>query len=90
MTDAHIRDADSVHLIDDARAKTIACIGKNFSDGSWPYIPGAAPSTEATAWCMLALRNTEAANKANLAAQWLIDKQNADGGWSTAPAAGKS
>ncbi|HEY9720315.1 MAG TPA: hypothetical protein V6C69_22740 [Trichormus sp.] len=90
MTDAHIRDADSVHLIDDAWAKTVACIGKNFSSGSWPYISGAAPSTEATAWCMLALRNGEAANKANLAAQWLIDKQNADGGWSTAPAAGKS
>ncbi len=91
MIDARTNESavESDHSIRGAWAKAITCISRSFSDGSWPYIPNAAPSTEATAWCMLAVRHA-APKIANLAAQWLIDKQNADGGWSTAPAAGKS
>lgn len=57
--------------------------------GSWGYHPGSEPSTEATAWCAIACRNSEASTS-QAAIDYLIAAQNLDGGWSTGPKAGAS
>src|SRR6185437_2126869 len=57
-------------------------------DGWWPYVAGHDESVEATAWCAMACRKNE---KISLAAlKHLIETQNQDGGWSTAPNTGAS
>lgn len=57
--------------------------------GSWGYHPGKEPSTEATAWCAIACRHSEA-SIGKAAINYLIAAQNIDGGWSTGPKAGAS
>ena len=54
-----------------------------FRNGWWPYLPGRGESLEATAWCAIACRNDE--KLAAQAVRHIISRQNADGGWSTAP-----
>lgn len=58
-------------------------IKNNLRDGLWPYFPGQKPSTEATAWCAIAMRDDAAVAESALNA--LIAACNADGGWSTEP-----
>ena len=60
------------------------------NQGAWfPYKAGGESSLEATAWSLIALRKNEALSLA--VADYLAQSQNAaDGGWSTAPGAGRS
>ncbi len=51
--------------------------------GLWPYIAGHKPSTEASAWCAIALRDQSDIAEQALSA--LIAARNPDGGWSTEP-----
>lgn len=55
--------------------------------GWWPYKKNGMPSMEATAWCAFALKDDATAQAAT---RFLVDSQNKDGGWSTAPQAGNS
>jgi Squalene-hopene cyclase C-terminal domain len=65
----------------------LAYIRNQQKDGWWPYSKGHGPSTEATAWCALAVM--AAAEKSSLPAtetiNYLLQTQNKDGGWSTDP-----
>lgn len=54
-------------------------------EGCFPYYPGKTTSIESTAWCSIALRRMDAISKAVPA--FLLNAQNADGGWSTEPKA---
>ncbi|MDZ4833640.1 MAG: prenyltransferase/squalene oxidase repeat-containing protein [Candidatus Melainabacteria bacterium] len=63
---------------------------KQLKDGSWPYKSGQHdPSLEATSWVSLALAGSAPAQMEKVA-QFLVSAQNADGGYSTVPGAGKS
>lgn len=56
--------------------------------GWWPYKVDRGPSLEATSWSAFALSgNTEIAETTS---QYLVENQNKDGGWSTAPNTGFS
>lgn len=63
---------------------------KQLKDGSWPYKPGQhSPSLEATSWVSMAIFSGPQPSLHKVA-QFLISAQNADGGYSTMPGAGKS
>lgn len=57
-------------------------------NGSWPYVPGNAPSTEATVLCALACRDD--VSLATQSLQYLLSLRNADGGWSSGEDLGDS
>jgi hypothetical protein len=64
---------------------------KQLKDGSWPYKSGQHdPSMEATSWVLVALSDCSAPQALEKTAQFLVTAQNADGGYSTEPGAGKS
>lgn len=72
-----------------AGLKVVRHITEQFDKGVCPYRAGGRdPSTEATAWCAVALRNNQAV--AAKATKFLLDSQNKDGGWSSEPGCGKS
>ncbi|HEY9785979.1 MAG TPA: prenyltransferase/squalene oxidase repeat-containing protein [Candidatus Obscuribacterales bacterium] len=73
----------------DAHQRGLTFLKEHLKEGSWAFKPGLKePSTEATAWCAIALRND--AETAQQVLDFLRRTQNSDGGWSTAPGAGKS
>ncbi|HEY9777961.1 MAG TPA: hypothetical protein V6C81_29635 [Planktothrix sp.] len=58
-------------------------------EGGWPYKPGQKEmSTEATAWCGIALRDEQPFARKTWSR--LMETRNNDGGWSTAPNMGLS
>jgi hypothetical protein len=57
--------------------------------GHWSYFASGEASTEATAWCGIACRHLEVPLRRG-AISFLIETQNRDGGWSTAPKVGAS
>ena len=75
----------------DALSRAISNLAQSEQNGWWPYVINRGPSIEATAWCSIALQangfNKESSAKTTT---FLLEKQNADGGWSTAPGCGKS
>ncbi|HEY9755805.1 MAG TPA: prenyltransferase/squalene oxidase repeat-containing protein [Oculatellaceae cyanobacterium] len=74
-----------------AMEKALQNLKDGEQNGWWPYVGQLGPSIEATSWCALALHaaspNKESSTKTT---KFLLEKQNADGGWSTAPGCGKS
>jgi hypothetical protein len=75
--------------VKDALARATEYILKSYGNGSWGYHPSKEPSTEATAWCSIALRERHA-QITQAVTDYLTKTQNQDGGWSTAPRAGPS
>ena len=71
--------------------RAVANLRANEQNGWWPYVNGSGPSTEATGWCSLAMhaadKNETSSKKTT---EFLLSKQNRDGGWSTAPLVGIS
>lgn len=87
------RHPDIASAIDLAAAN----LDSHAQNGWWPYVLDRGPSTEATAWCALALHANRLSKKSsdktdltNKCVAYLLNKQNADGGWSTAPGCGAS
>lgn len=74
--------------VKEAQKRVRNYINRYGKDGSWPFLPGREPSTEATAWCMLSLDDRDPVLPKAL--KFLINLQNEDGGWSTGPSEGKS
>lgn len=74
--------------IDDAINRGLSFILTNQKSGAAPYKPGQSPSTEATAFCGIAARNEYQTSRETI--KFLLDTQHQNGGWSTAPDAGKS
>jgi hypothetical protein len=65
----------------------VAFLSRQAKDGWWPYKKGHGPSLEATVWCAIACRKEgELARKT---AQFLLQSQTEEGGWSTLLGAGK-
>lgn len=75
-------------LLQTARQRASAYLIDNKKDGFWSYGNGNEPSIEATSWCAIALRRD--VDSRLKVSQYLARVQNEDGGWSTAPATGKS
>lgn len=71
-----------------AQERAIHALTTQIKDGALAYKPGGTPSTEATAWCGIALANQK--ETASEVIKFLLKTQNKDGGWSTSPGAGKS
>ncbi|MDX2106272.1 MAG: hypothetical protein SFY67_07710 [Candidatus Melainabacteria bacterium] len=61
---------------------------KDGEKGYWPYKPNGQSSTEATAWCGIALRKNK--DIAQGIALFIADTQLKDGGWSTSSNTGSS
>ncbi len=78
--------------ISDARNSLENYLQENFhkdgENGYWPYKPNGQSSTEATAWCGLALRKNK--NIAHSTASFIAKTQLKDGGWSTTLDSGSS
>lgn len=70
-----------------ARTRDYLSSLQNEKDGWFPYKQGGDPSTEASAWSMLALPDGPALQRAFT---YICNQQNADGGWSTRAEAGRS
>lgn len=68
--------------------KATQYIRSQFNQGWWPYTAGHTASTEATAWCSIALRNDDHIIENTLG--YLANTQRKDGGWTTAPHSGTS
>ena len=74
----------------DSYEKALEYLFKNLSNGSWGYHPNQDPSTEATAWTAIAFSRQSKYEVAKEVSRFLVQSQNADGGWSTSPTIGKS
>ncbi len=71
------------------KAKTLS------AEQAWcPYQPSGGPSIEATCWALIALSHEVAIDEVRLinngVGNFLVSRQNKDGGWSTSAGAGKS
>lgn len=87
----NISHSTQTHSIEQALTKVCSYLEHGGEKGYWSYIPNKGPSTEATAWCALALYAADAKTSAReRAANFLLKNQNKDGGWSTAPVIGQS
>jgi hypothetical protein len=74
-----------------AQEKALQNLKANEQNGWWPYVDQLGPSIEATAWCSLAVHAVAPDRESNSkTTTFLLEKQNSDGGWSTAPGCGKS
>src|SRR5207244_3405571 len=71
-----------------AREKAFHFIGSLEKDGRFPYCQGKGESTEATSWAAIALASDKDVRARVI--DYLLSTQKSDGGWSTAPADGKS
>lgn len=80
---------EALSRIKQSRRKTQEYLLANFKNGGWGYHLGNQPATEATAWCAISLRNGPSYIKDEVN-QFLLENQNADGGWSTGPEIGNS
>jgi hypothetical protein len=82
--DSHTIQNDA---IEKSLHRAVAYIRNQQTDGWWPYNHGLGPSTEATAWCALAIMVAADKSIATFAdtVSFLLKTQNKDGGWSTSP-----
>lgn len=74
----------------DSYPRALEYLLKNFENGYWGYHPGQQPSIEATAWSAIAFCQQQEHDLAKSVSEFLLQTQNADGGWSTSPKIGKS
>jgi hypothetical protein len=77
--------------IEQAQKKVCSYLKHGCNEGYWSYVTGKGPSSEATAWCALALYAADDNTSARaIATNFLLKNQNRDGGWSTAPVISQS